>query len=72
MVIKQIKKQLKEMKVDFDEVSFISDRVPNLFFSFCKNKQFSTRYFCIDESGLFFTEISKSKFYQLGQDLLRA
>lgn len=72
MTIKQIKKQLKEMKVSYDEVSFISERVSNLFFTFCKNKQFSTRYFMIDKSGLYFTEISKSKFYQLGQEALRA
>lgn len=70
MTIKQIKKLLKEMEVVFDEVSFISERVPNLVFAFCKNKEFSTRYFLITDFGL--TEISKSKFYRLGQEILRA
>lgn len=68
MTIKQIKKLLKEMKVVFDEFSFISERVPNLVFTFCKNKEFSTRYFLITDFGL--TEISKSTFYQLGQKAL--
>lgn len=69
MNIKQIKKQLKEMEVSFDEVSFISERVPDLFFTFCKGKRFSTRYFQINKFG--FTEISESKFYRLGQEALR-
>ena len=72
MTVKEIKKQLKEMKVSYDELSFISERVPNLFFTFCKDKRFSTRYFMIDKSELYFTEISKSRFYQLGQEALRA
>lgn len=71
MQIKDIKANLKEMGIIFDEVSFISDRVPNLFFAFCKNKAFATRYFLIDDSDMFFCEISKTKFYQLGQEALR-
>lgn len=70
MTINQIKKQLKEMEVNFDEVSFISERVPNLFFTFCKGKEFSTRYFQINDFN--FTEISRLRFFELGQKSLRA
>ena len=72
MTVKEIKKQLKEMEVQYDEFSFLSERASNLFFTFIKGKDFSTRYFMIDESGLFFSEISKNRFYQLGIKAIRA
>lgn len=69
MTVKEIKKELKEMEVEYDTFSFLSERVPYLCFTFIKNKDFSTRYFIIDDFGL--TEISKSKYFQLGQKAIR-
>ena len=34
MTVKEIKKELKEMEVEYDTFSFLSERVPNLFFTF--------------------------------------
>lgn len=70
MTVKEIKKELKEMEVEYDTFSFLSERVPNLFFTFIKGKEFSTRYFMLDDFG--FSEISKSKFYLIGQESIRA